>query len=1015
MPRTYQPFVVGELDQGVDEKVARVGTVSRAQNMFRAKTGEWRKRSGRAAASSTCMPSGTLPEVWQLATHGGKLMALSEWGGTFPIASYSPSADAWGASAVVANSYPIRSQHKGTIVSEAFPVISDDDDSVTAIKYGETDAAVANGYAIVVFKRSAGTVGAREVIIDLTTKAKLASTAIDAAAGRSNVHVVTLGTSIVVVTADGTNITFREYVSAADMKDVTPTITTSATAAVNIQVMVYGSKLLVAGALAGGASARIVEYTAGGTVAASTLTCDNDNAMGWLADFGSSGRRFLATAGATSGVRVHVLDTSNVDVAGSPYTLDAAATTTAVEAITGHSTGSSVSGEFMALWTLSTSATDIKTRMAQRVGGVITTGADWILSVGLRSKTFRMSASSTDYLVMCTYPSDLQPTDYVFRFPTDAMTASPRVRAPVCKLNRLRARYNDVVLSAATGVGGALTGVSDDGAGGLYCAVPKIAQERNATTSVGDRNYTVDLVKLSADPANHGRPVEAAGTMFVPAGNVMSFDGVQYAEHDFATYPEKPSGVAAALGTGSLPAGDYKLVTVFKYVDGQGRIHRSSPSVPSATITAALNDSITATIPTLRFWGNLPPVSTNNMQVEVYLTEANGSTYYLHGTIDNSMTAHTVTRVINIPVRGDEELLYTTGDVLEATTPPQMRALAVHRDRVWGVDNDVPDRLWHSLPITPGLGVQWSETLTLDVDDEYGAVTALASLDDKLVVFKESAIYVVTGDGPDNLGRGAYTAAQRIATGTGTTQPRSVISFPGGVLYQSPKGIMILGRGLNVEAQDNAIDVMGLGDSQETIEDACVVETEAQVRLFTSNARQLVYDYERGGWSVYTGQGSGIGCRYGNGVAQVQSGGTVHLDLATGTFTDAGERYEARLTTSWLSMAGIGGYQRIPLVTCVGEISNDGSGEFSAARMALSYNFSSSENEVRMAVPSPSPFVVEVKPGLQKCNAIRVAVYDSRTGGSASGGDFRVSSIGLLVTPLPGGPRGQRMGAPGVE
>jgi hypothetical protein len=60
-----------------------------------------------------------------------------------------------------------------------------------------------------------------------------------------------------------------------------------------------------------------------------------------------------------------------------------------------------------------------------------------------------------------------------------------------------------------------------------------------------------------------------------------------------------------------------------------------------------------------------------------------------------------------------------------------------------------------------GEAVAFNDTLSVTVDQRGGPITALAVLDDKLLIFKESAIFALAGDGPSNTGAGQDYGAPR--------------------------------------------------------------------------------------------------------------------------------------------------------------------------------------------------------------------------------------------------------------
>ena len=79
-------------------------------------------------------------------------------------------------------------------------------------------------------------------------------------------------------------------------------------------------------------------------------------------------------------------------------------------------------------------------------------------------------------------------------------------------------------------------------------------------------------------------------------------------------------------------------------------------------------------------------------------------------------------------------------------------------------------------------------------------ITGMASMDDKLVIFKENQVYYVTGDGPADDGSGnSFSPPQPIPTDSGCVSAGSVKSTPEGVYFMSGAGLRLVDRGLVVQ------------------------------------------------------------------------------------------------------------------------------------------------------------------------------------------------------------------------
>ena len=73
------------------------------------------------------------------------------------------------------------------------------------------------------------------------------------------------------------------------------------------------------------------------------------------------------------------------------------------------------------------------------------------------------------------------------------------------------------------------------------------------------------------------------------------------------------------------------------------------------------------------------------------------------------------------------------------------------------------------------------------------------SLGNNFVVFKESAILVYGGQGPDNLGNGDYQDPYTVSHAVGCKNAASIARVPGGVVFAGDAGIYMLNESLQLE------------------------------------------------------------------------------------------------------------------------------------------------------------------------------------------------------------------------
>ena len=347
---------------------------------------------------------------------------------------------------------------------------------------------------------------------------------------------------------------------------------------------------------------------------------------------------------------------------------------------------------------------------------------------------------------------------------------------------------------------------------------------------------------------------ELNGIAYVCGSQLLQFDGATSMEAGFMTAP-----VAPFLGGGFsstppiLAAGTYAYCVVFEETDGLGNIRVSAPSAIATT-------TITAGSPYVEITNNIPsyvPSGDANQpqrqfRAKLYRTQKNGSTFNLVWTC-TIPPGQTVAYQESVPdtAAASAESLYTTGGVLESEPPPMLSQITTHRNRLIGVRSDT-SAIAFTKEVTPPLAPQWSTDFQIRVDNDAGPPIAVASLDDKIVIFQADQILVSSGPGPDNLGDGGFTTPERIAVGVGVTpgQECSVCPMPLGIMFRHRSGYYLIDKSLQVQfigdAVRDRVDALG------TVQFARYMPSEQQVWIGGSGTRDLlVFDGRRGRWSTY--------------------------------------------------------------------------------------------------------------------------------------------------------------------
>ncbi len=409
---------------------------------------------------------------------------------------------------------------------------------------------------------------------------------------------------------------------------------------------------------------------------------------------------------------------------------------------------------------------------------------------------------------------------------------------------------------------------------------------------------------------------ELGDSLHIGGAQVWQYDNSQIVENGFHLYPENVSLAQSASG-GSMSDGTYSVRAVYEWIDSEGQRHRSNPS-PAVSIVVnggGSSQTITATVPTLRI------TAKSNITIHLYSTEASGTIYYRVTTVTsptfNDKTVDTVDidRTIDDTDLLDNEILYTTGGIIENIGPPAASIVESHNNRIYlsGLEN--ANEFWYSKEFIQGEAVSFSDVFVRRVEQDGGPITQLQSMDDKLLIFKENRVYFQAGGGPNLAGLNSdFTEPQLITTDVGCIQPRSVVLMPRGVMFKSDKGIYLLDRSLNVHYIGADVEDF----NGETITGSVLIEGDNEVRFTTRSGMALVYNYYFNQWSTFTNYSSEGSALWLGTYTHLKANGTVNREIDE-QFLDNGTFYNLVIETAWLKMAGLQGFQRVRGMAVLGE------------------------------------------------------------------------------------------------
>jgi hypothetical protein len=510
--------------------------------------------------------------------------------------------------------------------------------------------------------------------------------------------------------------------------------------------------------------------------------------------------------------------------------------------------------------------------------------------------------------------------------------------------------------------------------------------------------------------------VEAERTLQIGGGIGWLYDGSVLTEHGFLLWPDSIEVTTATSG-GHLKNQQYYYQVIYEYTDNQGNVHRSAPSIPVTITTSGSNVSVnTIHGPNLRLTYKTP------VRIRVYRWSVDNQVYYEVTSVTSPLLSSTSSdswsfadSLADASIIGNP-IIYTTGGVVEDIAPPPYNITTLFDTRQWVVDAEDQNLLWFSKQNIEAVPVEFSDLLTLFIAPNAGTsfstgpITAMAPMDDKLVLFKKDAIFYINGTGPDNTGANSqYSQPIFVTSAVGCANPSSIILTPTGLMFQSDKGIWVLGRDLGTQYIGK--DVENFNSS--VVTSATSVPETNQVRFTLSTGEQLMYDYFFGQWGTFSGVPAESSCIYDGLHTIINSVGEVSQETP-GTYYDRDSPVLMSFVTAWVQLSMLQGFQRFHHFMFVGRFLSP-----HMIDVGLSYNFNASmgrttriqPNNFSSAVPGgfgdqPAPYGShgdleqwKVSPQLQRCQSFQISVQEvfDPSQGTAAGAGFTMSGLNMKV------------------
>lgn len=348
------------------------------------------------------------------------------------------------------------------------------------------------------------------------------------------------------------------------------------------------------------------------------------------------------------------------------------------------------------------------------------------------------------------------------------------------------------------------------------------------------------------------------GELLLGAGTGFVYDGVTLTEHGFLAFPEDISSAEVA-GTTSFTSGDVRSYRIHyeKFTAKGNRI--LSDSVPFTHTQSNTGHDVVLTIPTLRGITRKEKVA-----IVVYRTVNGGTTYSrvssedpsTEGTDNGFLYNDTVSSTVNFTdVMSDNDILFKELDYQNAEfgnepVGPFIACVSGKRRIFVATDNVVR---FSKLEVK-GRSVEFSTGNQIVVDTVSGPITGLAVVEQGLIVFKKSHVFLISGEGPTNassFGSFDFSEPQEIFREMGINNFYDVIVTPGGILANTNNhGVW----NIQPAGQHGFVGDKVISFKDESLSAIVNSKNETMTLFFyDSTDRVAVYDYYLNNWVTFTG------------------------------------------------------------------------------------------------------------------------------------------------------------------
>lgn len=510
-----------------------------------------------------------------------------------------------------------------------------------------------------------------------------------------------------------------------------------------------------------------------------------------------------------------------------------------------------------------------------------------------------------------------------------------------------------------------------------FCGIERRVIPLGGASHTGYADRGPRDIKITFDSNEARRAVRLGRTVYLTGGEILQYDGGSLYEVGFHIYPWFFASVP--LGVGNIPNGTYSYKSTLRWENAVGEQERSTTATGESTTVSTGPDKVVFTLAGHHHTHKTATRSAIALEIwRTAIAPPLDAPFYLVTSKDPGLLTGDNRYVANDPTAyfatvGDDNFADATliekeqnpenDGVLENLSPPAATIIAATDTRVLlaGVAGD-PNRVWYSKQRNDGEVASFHDGNVVEVPPPGGDITAIAVREGALVVWRETACYLLPGYGFTNTADGQnFGPAQIISENVGAVNMESVAAIDAGWIFKSSKGWYLLTRSFSLEYIGGPV----ADYDSETILAVTVIEGQHQVRCLSAS-RMLVLDTQSKQWFEW---------KITDGLdAAMWRGSHVYL-TATGPKIQgasySGLTYGLDVETAWIKPADLQGAVSIRKIQVLGEFRST-----CYLRLRLAYNYVETYVDDKASLVTPAvvggPLQIKHGPKRPRCQSFKV-------------------------------------------